>query len=85
MAGNKWVLPKMPFSYSWRATTGCVTTFVSNVTAVCTYSLPLIVAPVRIAIMVLDSMIPSKREVVPRVARPATCQNTFLTCAPPAK
>ena len=47
-----------------------MTTFFCNVTAVWENSLPLMDAPVCMAINVLHSMIPSKCEVVPRVVRP---------------
>src|SRR5580658_4453101 len=74
-------LPKdARFGYS-----GVVTLLFSKVTAVCESSLPWTDAPVFRAIRVLDKTIPSKCEVVPRVTRPATCQNTFLACAPPIR
>jgi hypothetical protein len=64
---------------------GRMTLFFSNVTAVCESSLPLTHAPVFMAINVLDKTIPCKCAVVPMSTRPATCQNTFLLCAPPIR
>ena len=64
---------------------GFLTTFFCNVTAVCASSLPLIDAPVFMAINVLSRMVPTKCEVEPRVVLPATCQNTFFGSAPPVK
>jgi hypothetical protein len=57
---------------------GLVTAFICNVTAVCASALPLITAPVFIAINVLHNTIPLKLAVVPRVVSPATCQKMFL-------
>src|SRR5579863_569623 len=67
------------------STLGFVILFFSKVTAVCDNNLPLTLAPVFKAINVLERTIPSRWDVVSRVTRPATCQNTFLASAPPAR
>src|SRR5205085_6962222 len=64
---------------------GFVMAVAFSVTAVCASARPVILAPVLNAISVLERMMPLKSEVVPSVALPATCQNTFLACAPPLK
>ncbi len=56
---------------------GIVTVSASKVTAVCAINLPFTVAPVFTTIAVCDNIIPSKLEVVPRLACPATCQKMF--------
>src|SRR6202050_437291 len=48
-------------------------------------ALPVRVAPVSSVIDCSDNMVPSKIELVPRVAELETCQKTFLACAPPAR
>src|ERR1039458_7381488 len=62
---------------------GFVTSFICNVTAVWANALPFSVAPVSIAISVLHNIVPMNLAVVPMVVPLATCQNTFLACAPP--
>ncbi len=64
---------------------GAVTAFASRVTAVCASARPFNIAPVLRTTAVCESMIPLTFEVVPSVAWPATCQNTFWDCAPPLR
>ena len=64
---------------------GIVTTLPSSVTAVCASALPFSVAPVFSTIAVCPRMFPLKTAVVPSVVWPATCQNMFFACAPPAR
>ena len=55
----------------------------SSATRLCPSARPFIEAPVLSVIAVFERMIPSKCEVVPSVAWPATCQKTFFASAPP--
>ena len=62
-----------------------LTVFASSVTAVWASKRPFTVAPVFRTMAVLERTTPSRWEVVPKSAMPATCQNMFLGDAPPLR